>query len=121
MELEPFSPDIVSENHCAGLLPGEKMQKIGPEANEDPIALKVYPHGLEQTMLHQTLVKAVRCDRPVSCCTGFPSLNSAGRSAFMNATCMGPDDGRILLKRRKVKTGQNVSGRKQEESRKSRV
>lgn len=72
-------------------------------ANDDEIALKVYPGCLKDVMLRRTLQAAVHSGIPVSCCTGFPGLNSAGRSAFMNVTCAGREEGRVLLKRRKVK------------------
>ncbi len=71
-------------------------------ANTEQTALKVYPGSLKETMLHQALKAAVR-GVSVSCCTRFPSLNSAGRSAFMNVTCAGREEGRILLKRRTLK------------------
>lgn len=79
----------------------EESEDSRYKANRDPIALKVYPKSMETVMLRETLLKAVHSKEPVSCCTRFPGLYSAGRSAFMNVTCAGRDDGRMLLKRRK--------------------
>lgn len=90
----------------------------GLSVNTERTKLKVYPGCLKNVMLQRTLQAAVRgggsvTEHPenradgggcrLSCCTGFPSLNSAGRSAFMNVTCAGRAEGRVLLKRRKVK------------------
>ncbi len=75
----------------------------GLSVNTEETALKVYPGCLKDVMLRRTLQAAVRGGLPVSCCTGFPGLNNAGRSAFMNVTCVGREEGRVLLKRRKVK------------------
>lgn len=84
---------------------GAKSRTAGKgwSANTEKTALKVYPGCLKEVMLRRTLQAAVRGGGPVSCCTGFPGLNSAGRSAFMNVTCAGREEGKVLLKWRKVK------------------
>lgn len=89
----PFTP--VRSEELSGEIKGP--------ANQESALLKVYPGILNDVMLHRTLEAAVYDGVPVSCCTGFPSLNSAGRSAFMNVSCAGRDEGRILVKRRKRK------------------
>lgn len=79
--------------------------------NTEKTILKVYPGYLKEAMLCRTLKTAVYNGIQVSSCTGFPGLNSAGRSSFMNVTCAGREEGRILLKRRKAK--KHGCGRKQ--------
>lgn len=91
-KLPDGSPGLKGETAAAGL-----------SANTEKTALKVYPGRLKEVMLYRTMQAAVDGGALVSCCTGFPSLNSAGRSAFMNVTCAGREEGRVLLKWRKVK------------------
>lgn len=101
-----FSPELLqdvpgSRSGTAGLKSG--MPSDGLSANQESALLKVYPGVLNEVMLHRTLEAAVYDGVTVSCCTGFPGLNSAGRSAFMNVSCAGREDGRVLVKRRKRK------------------
>ena len=103
----PFAP-VLSEGlsgEIKGPAGGQNNGTLsgGLPANQESALLKVYPGILNDVMLHRTLEAAVYDGAPVSCCTGFPSLNSAGRSAFMNVSCAGRDEGRILVKRRKRK------------------
>lgn len=94
-----FLPEVLQD------MPGLKngMPADGLAANRERALLKVYPGALDEEMLHRTLEAAVYDGVPVSCCTGFPGLNSAGRSVFMNVSCAGREGGRILVKRRKRK------------------
>ena len=105
-ELRQDEPDCKRE--LAGLGSGmsesrNKIPLVSLLANQERALLKVYPGSLNEVMLCKTLEAAVYDGVPVSCCTGFPNLNSAGRSAFMNVSCAGRDEGRILVKRRKRK------------------